>query len=138
MAAFQAGGMGLSVRRSEADRLAKPLRGEYVSGNYFPTFGVGASTGRTLSLTDDEDGAAPAAVISYRTWKQQYGSDPGVVGSTFIADGHPVTIVGIGPRGFFGETLRSDPPDLWLPLQSGTGIIGGNALRAAAPPRGCA
>jgi predicted permease len=126
--AFQAGGMVLSVRRSEADRLAKPLRGEYVSGNYFPTFGVGASTGRTLSLADDEDGAAPAGVMSYRTWQQQYGSDPGVVGSTFIADGHPVTIVGIGPRGFFGETLRSDPPDLWLPLHQEPVLVGSNAL----------
>ena len=29
----------------------------------------------------------------------------------------PVTIIGITPPGFFGETLRSDPPELWLPMQ---------------------
>ena len=28
----------------------------------------------------------------------------------------PFTIIGITPPGFFGETLRSDPPDLWLPI----------------------
>jgi predicted permease len=28
-----------------------------------------------------------------------------------------VTIVGITPPGFFGETLRSDPPEVWLPVQ---------------------
>ena len=128
LTAFQAGGMVLSVRRAEADRLAKPLRGEYVSGNYFSTLGAGASAGRTLVPSDDEDGAAPAAVMSYRTWQQQYGSDPGVVGSVFIMDGRPITIVGIGPRGFFGETLRSDPPDLWVPLHQEPVLVAGNSL----------
>jgi hypothetical protein len=138
LTAFQAGGMVLSVRRAEADRLAKPLRGEYVSGNYFSTFGVGASAGRTLAPSDDQDGAAPAAVMSYRTWQQQYGSDPGVVGSVFIMDGRPITIVGIGPRGFFGETLRSDPPDLWVPLHQEPVLVGGLPCCAGALPRGCA
>ena len=132
LTAFQAGGMVLSVRRAEADRLAKPLHGEYVSGNYFSTFGVGASAGRTLVPSDDQDGAAPAAVMSYRTWQQQYGSDPGVVGSVFIMDGRPITIVGIGPRGFFGETLRSDPPDLWVPLHQEPVLV---ARQFPAPPK---
>ncbi len=56
-------------------------------------------------------------MLSYRAWQQQYGSDPSVIGSSFIFDGHPVTIVGISPPGFFGETLRSDPPEIWVPLQ---------------------
>src|SRR5262249_10327691 len=47
----------------------------------------------------------------------QYGSDPSIIGSTFILDSHPVTIIGIAPPGFFGETLASDPPQLWIPLQ---------------------
>ncbi len=116
LAAFQAGGGGVSVRRGEADRTSKPLRSEFVSGNYFSTFGVGAFAGRTLTGTDDQPSSAPAAMLSYRAWQQEYGSDPSVVGSTFILDGHPFTIVGISPPGFFGETLRSDPPELWLPL----------------------
>ncbi len=56
-------------------------------------------------------------MLSYRAWQQQYNSDPSIVGSTFIVDGHPFTITGIAPPGFFGETLRSNPPELWLPLQ---------------------
>ena len=56
-------------------------------------------------------------MLSYRAWQQQYNSDPSVVGSTFIVEGHPFTIAGIAPPGFFGETLRSNPPELWLPLQ---------------------
>jgi predicted permease len=40
-----------------------------------------------------------------------------VVGSTFVVEGHPVTVIGVAPAGFFGETLESDPPDIWVPLQ---------------------
>ncbi len=120
LAAFQAGGAQFSTRRGESDRIAKPLRGEFVSGNYFSTFGVGAFAGRTIHTRDDQAHAAPVAMLSYRAWQQQYGSDPKVIGSTFILDGHPFTIIGITPPGFFGETLRSDPPDLWLSHPAGT------------------
>jgi predicted permease len=70
-----------------------------------------------INNSDDQPSASPVAMISYRTWQQAYGSDPGIVGSTFFVQGQPVTLIGITPPGFFGETLRSDPPDFWLPLQ---------------------
>lgn len=128
LAAFQAGGSSISVRRGESDRMAKPLRGEFVSGNYFSTFGVGAFAGRTILASDDEPSSAPVAMLSYRAWQQQYGSDPKIAGSSFILDGHPFTIVGITPPGFFGETLRSDPPDLWIPIQQEPLFRGSNSL----------
>ena len=67
-------------------------------------------------------------MLSYRAWQQQYGSDPSIIGSSFILDGHPVTIIGITPPGFFGETLRSDPPELWVPLQQEPLFRGKNSL----------
>ncbi len=67
-------------------------------------------------------------MLSYRAWQQQYGSDPSMVGSTMILDGHPVTIIGITPPGFFGETLRSNPPEVWLPLQQEPIFRGANSL----------
>jgi predicted permease len=127
LAAFQAGRWPVSVRRGEADRVAKPLTEEYVTGNYFSTFGLGAFAGRALTPADDQPSSPPAAMLSYRTWQQQYGSDPSVVGSTFILDGHPFTIVGITPPGFFGETLRSDPPDMWIPVNQEPLLRGANA-----------
>ena len=42
LAAFQAGGSEFSARRSESDRIAKPIRSEFITGNYFSTFGIGA------------------------------------------------------------------------------------------------
>src|SRR5207249_2540011 len=47
---------------------------------------------------------------------------------TFIVGGHPVNVIGVAPPGFFGETLRSDPPDMWVPLQQEPLISGESSL----------
>jgi predicted permease len=128
LAAFQGGSSEFSARQSETNQPARPLRGEYVSGNYFSTFGIQAYAGRTITPADDQPSSAPAAMLSNRVWQQEYASNPKVVGSTFMLDGHPFTIVGITPPGFYGETLRSDPPDIFLPLQQEPQIVGKNSI----------
>src|ERR1700742_176308 len=55
LAAFQAGGRQISTRRGESDRVSKPLRGEFVSGNYFSTFGIQAFAGRPIQVADDNE-----------------------------------------------------------------------------------
>jgi predicted permease len=128
VAAFQAGGARLSVRRQGADTAARPLRSEYVTGNYFSTLGVGAFGGRVLTPDDDTPSAPPVAVLSHHAWQGAFGGDGSVVGSTLVIEGHPFTLIGVAPPGFFGETLRSDPPDMWIPLQQEPLIDGGSAL----------
>ncbi len=128
VAAFQAGGQRLGVRREGGGLPAKPLRSEYVTGNYFSTLGVKAFGGRLFSGEDDKPSAPPVAVLSHRTWQSEYGSDASVVGSSFIVEGHPFTVIGVAPPGFFGETLRSAPPDIWIPVQQEPLIAGDGAL----------
>ncbi len=115
--AFQAGRARLSVRRQGVESAARSLRSEYVTGSYFSTLGVRAFGGRVFMPDDDKPGASPVVVLSHRVWQATYASDPSVVGSTFVVEGHPVTVIGVAPPGFFGETLESDPPDMWVPLQ---------------------
>ncbi len=118
LAAFQASPAELSVRRTGTNAPAEPFRGEFISGNYFSMFGLNAFAGRTIIPADDTPGAAPVAVMSYRTWQQQYGLDPSVVGAAFTINTVPYTVVGIAAPGFYGDTLRPNPPDFWLPLAS--------------------
>src|SRR5216683_2894685 len=115
--AFQAGRWRMGVRRQGAESVAHSLRSEYVTGSYFSTLGVRAFGGRLFTPDDDKPGAPPVAVLSHRVWQTAYASDPSVVGSTFVVEGHPFTVIGVAPPGFFGETLESDPPDVWVPLQ---------------------
>ena len=126
--AFQAGGARLSVRRQDVDTTARPLRSEYVTGNYFSTLGVGAFGGRVFTAADDTPAAPPVVVLSHHVWQGTYGGDPSIVGATLFVEGHPFTVVGVTPPGFFGETLRGDPPDLWIPLQQEPLINGDTSI----------
>ena len=116
LAAFSSSLSDLSVRRSGDSAPAQPYKGEFVSGNYFEMFGIGAFAGRTLIPTDDTAGAPPAVVISYHTWQTRFASDPSVIGASLVINTLPFTVVGVAPARFYGDTLRSDPPDFWLPL----------------------
>jgi predicted permease len=126
--AFQAGRGRMSVRRQGVETTSRALRSEYVSGHYFSTLGVGAFGGRVFTPEDDLPASAPVAVLSHRAWQTTYGGDPSVVGSTFVIENHPFTIVGVAPPGFFGEMLESDPPDIWVPLQQEQVINGETSL----------
>jgi predicted permease len=128
MTAFQAGGSMFSVRRAGVNEVAKPLRSEFVAGNYFATFGLQPFVGRTLTPADDQPGAAPAAMLSFRAWQQEYGASPAIIGTNLVLDGHPFTIVGVTPPGFYGETLRSDPPQLFVPIQQEPLVMGKNSI----------
>jgi len=125
--AFQAGNWEQPVRR-EGELAARSLHAEYVTGSYFSTLGVGAFGGRVFGPDDDKPGAPPVAVISHHLWQGTYNSDPKVIGSTFMVEGHPFTVIGVTPPGFFGETLRSDPPEIWLPLQQEPMVDGATSL----------
>jgi predicted permease len=116
LAALQAGGSSLAVRAGSSP--AKPLRSEYVSGNYFETLGVGVYAGRPLLPGDDKPGATPVLVLSYPAWQSDFAGDPGVVGSTVYVQTHPFTVAGITPPGFFGDRIVERPPDFWMPLSN--------------------
>jgi putative ABC transport system permease protein len=127
LAAFQIGEANahLSVRRVNSQAAVATADGEYVSGNFFETFGLAAWRGRLFSDADDREGAPPVAVMSFHTWQGKYGSDPSVVGAAYDLNGHPFTIIGIAPPGFFGAKVAdSQMPDFWMPLTTEPLIAG--------------
>jgi macrolide transport system ATP-binding/permease protein len=107
LAAFKSNLSDLSVRSGSS---TEPYKGEYVSGNYFPMFGIRAFAGRLLAPPDDSSGAPRVAVMSYHTWQQHFGLDPSVIGSTLNIDGAPYTISGVTPPRFYGDTLAAILP----------------------------
>jgi predicted permease len=117
LAALQAGNAPLGVRREGSQAPADTRNGEYVSGNFFRTFGVQPWIGRLMTDEDDQEGAPPVAVMSYRIWQEKYGADPSVVGAGYQINGHAFTVIGVGPPGFFGAKLAGwGMPDFWLPV----------------------
>jgi predicted permease len=118
LAAFPSLELLFGVRRSGSSEAAQSYPGEFVSGNYFSMFGIAVYAGRALANADDQPNAPPVAVMSYRLWQEKYGLDPSVIGGVFEVDGKPFSVVGITPPGFFGDSLRSSPPDFFLPLNT--------------------
>lgn len=120
LAAMQAGFSfrPITARRDGSATEARSMMGEFVSGNYFRTFGLQPRTGRLLMDADDVIGAPMVAVMSYQAWQHDYAGDTSVIGSTFWVNTKPVTIVGVAPKGFYGDRLASTPPDFYLPIES--------------------
>jgi hypothetical protein len=118
VAAFQAEPHILSVRYGSHVGQAQALLGEYVSGNYFQTLGVQPFAGRLFTFADDQRNSAPVAVMSYRTWQQDFGGDLSVVNANFTFEGFNFKVVGITPPSFYGDTMSNVPPSLWIPLQT--------------------
>ncbi len=73
------------------------VRTGVVSANYFDLFGVQPLLGRTFLPDDDRLGAPPVLLLSYEYWKNNFGSDAGIVGKTFEMNDKVHTVVGVLP-----------------------------------------
>ena len=114
----------ITVRRGGPQTVAKSVMGTFVSGNYFRVFGLSPAAGRLFSDADDQKGAALTAVMSYDAWQEDYAGDPSVVGSTFYINTKPATIIGIAPKGFYGDRIDTNPPKYFLPMNAMDPVIG--------------
>jgi len=86
-----------------ADGKTDRILSNYVSGNYFSTLGLKPTLGRLILPSEGEVlGADPVMVLSYSFWKTRFGGNPEIVGKKLTFDGHPITVVGVGPENFDG------------------------------------
>jgi predicted permease len=96
----------------------------YCAGNFFSTLGIKPALGRFILPSEEETlGANPVMVISFSYWKAHFGGDPGIIGKEVSVDGHPVTIIGVAPEGFYGVFTFGNIQG-YLPL--GMATIAGN------------
>lgn len=133
LAALQAGNAPLAVRRAGSQAPADTRNGEYVSGNFFKTFGVQPWVGRLLTDADDQEGTLPVAVMSYRIWREKYASDPSVAGAAYEINGQLFTVIGVAAPGFYGAKLvGAGMPDFWIPVTT-IPLIDGSTARLKQP-----
>lgn len=99
-----------------------------VSGNFFSTLGARPLLGRTL--TDDEtwSNGRRVALLSYRTWRDEFKADSSIVGQSVKLSGRDVQIVGVMRDGF---AFPSETVDFWLPLGLDKADVGTVPFRRA-------
>jgi predicted permease len=138
----------LEMEISIPGRGAGPAKGELVSGSYFATLGVGAMMGRTILPDDDRaPECSPVAVISHAFWQRAFDGAPDVLGRKINVrssagdagtggldiydgaanrppDGAVLTIVGIAPPEFFGDTVGV-ATEVWMPMMMQPAVMPG-------------
>ena len=113
---------GLLLGSSEPVRLEVAT----VSGNFFDVLGASSHVGRTLRPEDDRATAVPPLVLSYRVWRERFGSDPTVVGRTLtlrLVERARFQVVGVMPETFDLFT----PAEAWSPIMAAHPEWAGNA-----------
>jgi predicted permease len=108
----------ITVRRDGRNTVAQSVMGTFVSGNYFRVFGLKPAIGRFFTDADDQRGASVTAVMSYEAWQEDFSGDPSVVGATFWVNTKPVTVIGVAPKGFYGDRVDTHPPKYFIPLEA--------------------
>lgn len=99
-----------------ADGQADAISGQVATGNYHTGLGVRPLVGRLLTEEDDQAGASPVAVLSYRYWQKRFGNDASVVGKQINLNNRAFTIVGVTPAGFDGAGQVGSTQDVTIPL----------------------
>ena len=100
-----------------------PIGAEVVTGNFFQALGVRPALGRLLIASDDPQGAAPVAVVSWEYWQKRFNGDARVLGSaidiedTRVPAPMHVTVVGVAEPGFSGIVVGYRP-DVWMSLSA--------------------
>ena len=81
------------LRRGDPQRVQTGV----VSSNYFDALGVRPLVGRTFRPEEDQPGAAPVVVLSYRFWRERLGGDTAIVGKTVEMTDRLHTVIGVLP-----------------------------------------
>jgi len=90
----------ISVMRAFSFYSADPehpahIKGMSISASGFKVMGVSVDRGRSFTEDEDQPGAHKVAVLSFRFWKQHFGSDPDVIGKMLRLDDEEFSVIGI-------------------------------------------
>src|SRR6266542_374641 len=103
------GTLGDTVMYAAGERV-EPLRGVWVTPNFFEFMGLSPFVGRTFTARDATAEAQAVVVLRHRAWMRYFNSDPNVIGRTILLNGEPRTVIGVMPPRFTWHAA-----DLWLP-----------------------
>ena len=93
------------------------VRGNWVSGGFFPVLGVRPIAGRLLDRGDDVRGCPAVAVVSAGFAEREFGGAALAVGKTLSLEGHPFQVLGVVDPAFSGiEVGRA--PGIYAPICS--------------------
>ena len=101
-------GTGTVTGEGEPEQVA----GLRVTTNFLSMLGARTVLGRGFTAAEGAGQARyPVAVLTNGYWKRRFGSDPNVIGRTFILNSEPYTVIGVLAPDFWQPL----PTDLYVP-----------------------
>jgi putative ABC transport system permease protein len=96
--------------------------------NFFSTLGVKPMLGRDFVDGEDKHDGPYVVILSYGTWRSDFGGDPNVIGRTYRIDNNPVTVIGVLPKSFeFAPAGQSSA--MWVPMHAEGDLVTRRSLR---------
>lgn len=108
LAAYYQGTMNLSGDGDPPERYS----GAFITANGFGLLGVTPALGRLFVTGEDQPGAEPVVILSWKLWQKRYAGDPAIIGRALRVNGATRTVVGVMPDGFLFPIREQ----IWLPL----------------------
>ena len=100
------------------------MDGMVVSADLFALLGAAPDLGRAFLPAEDE-AHHNVVILNHQFWKQQFGSDPGIIGRMITLNGQAYTVVGVMPAGFEFPLQRA-PVALWTTFSADQTTDDGN------------
>jgi len=108
LAAFYTGTVNVTTREGP-----HRYNGAFMTAGAFRVVGVQPVLGRAFLEEEDQPGAPPVLILAHHVWRDDFGSDPGVLGQTVKVNGEDATVIGVMPEGFLFPQLQ----EVWVPLR---------------------
>lgn len=89
-----------SASLSEPGRPAELAYSARATADLFSVLGVSPQLGRTFRPEEDQPGRDHVVILSQRTWRGRFLSDPNIIGRPVRIDGVPHEIIGVMPESF--------------------------------------
>ncbi len=118
------GGIAANLVRPNGE--AELLVGVNVSANWFDILRVRPLLGRAFKAGEDSASAPKVVMLSEGVWRNEFSSDPAIVGKGIRLNGDTYTVVGVVPAGHGYPTTA----DVWLPFVTDPGDTGDRARGA--------
>ncbi len=94
--------------------MATRVSGSSASANFLSVLGASVERGRGFEAGEDLPGRDAVAILSDALWKNQFGSDPAILGRVITLNGIHRQVVGVMPAGF---SYPAANVQLWIPLR---------------------
>jgi len=96
------------ARGTEGDN-SRPLQVGVLSATpgIFAVLETEPQVGRAFTAAESQPGHDSVAVLTNDLWREQFGSDPKIVGKSILLDGFPHTVVGVMPASFHMPSIQN-------------------------------